>query len=270
MPDEPPATPSQMPIVISVATVTYNAAPLLAKTIASVEAQTYTHIEHIVVDGNSTDNTLHTLHEYQKRNSLRATPIAINALSEPDHGIYDAMNKALRMAKGDYILFMNAGDMFHDDEVLAEVVARAQASQAATGQLPAVLYGLTHIVDAQGQFLRPRHLTPPVAGLHWHDYAQGMLVCHQAFFALTTWAKEQPYDSRYRLSADYDWCLRLLQRAATEQRAVVNSGIVVANYLHEGATTRHHWRSLRERFAIMRHHYGLSRTLWQHFRFLFR
>lgn len=270
MADEPPVVPSQMPIVISVATVTFNAAAHLANTIASVEAQTYPYIEHIVVDGNSTDNTLHTLHEYQKRNSLRDTPIRLNALSEPDEGIYDAMNKALRMAKGDYIVFMNAGDSFHHAEVLAEVVARAEASRAATGEWPAVLYGLTHLVDHAGHFLRPRHLTPPVAGLHWQDYKRGMLVCHQAFFAFTEWAKTMPYDRRYRLSADYDWCVRLLRRAAKEKRAITNSGTVVANYLYEGATTRHHWRSLRERFAIMRRYYGLWSTLWRHVGFLFR
>lgn len=270
MPDEPPVEPSQIPIVISVATVTYNAAPLLAKTIASVEAQTYPYIEHVVVDGNSADDTLQVLHEYQKRNSHRPTPISINALSENDEGIYDAMNKALRMAKGDYILFLNAGDTFHSDSVLADVVARAEASKDEHGLLPATLYGLTHIVDHDGRFLRPRHLTPPVSGLHWQDYKRGMLVCHQAFFALTAWAQEMPYDRQYRLSADYDWCVRLLRRAAEEKRAVVNAGIVVANFLDGGATTRHHWRSLRERFAIMRRYYGLCSTLWRHVGFLFR
>lgn len=270
MPDEPPVEPSQMPIVISVATVTYNAAPLLAKTIASVEAQTYAHIEHIVVDGNSADDTLQVLHEYQKRNSHRPTPISINALSENDEGIYDAMNKALRMATGHYILFMNAGDTFNNDTVLADVATRAETCSTDADQLPAVLYGLTHIVDHSGAFLRTRHLAPPVSGLHWQDYKRGMLVCHQAFFALTAWAQEMPYNRQYRLSADYDWCVRLLRRAAKEKRAVVNAGIVVANFLDGGATTRHHWRSLRERFAIMRHYYGLWSTLWRHVGFLFR
>ena len=102
---------SEPPLKISVATVTYNAAELIEKTIASVETQDYPYVEHIIVDGNSQDTTLEAVHHYQERNSVADVRHEIVCLSEPDEGLYDAMNKALDLATGEYILFLNAGAM---------------------------------------------------------------------------------------------------------------------------------------------------------------
>ena len=116
---------SQPPLKITVATVTYNAATLIARTIASVEAQDYPYVEHLVIDGNSTDDTLTQIHHYQERNSIAAVQHEVACLSEPDEGLYDAMNKALREASGDYILFLNAGDTLHDEHTLSHIAACA-------------------------------------------------------------------------------------------------------------------------------------------------
>ena len=127
---------SEPPLKITVATVTYNAAALINKTIASVEAQDYPYVEHVIVDGNSTDNTLELVHHYQERNSVASVPHEINCISEPDKGLYDAMNKAIDMATGNYIVFLNAGDVFHETTTLSKIVAAAERYGK---ELPAVV-----------------------------------------------------------------------------------------------------------------------------------
>jgi len=253
------------PLKITVATVCYNAATLIKRTIASVEEQTYPHVEHLIVDGNSKDETLSHVHHYQERNSLAAVPHEIVCLSEPDNGLYDAMNKAIRMATGHYILFLNAGDRFHSPETLAHV---AQATECQLVR-PAVVYGETDLVDEKGNFLRPRRLSPPEK-LEWTSFKEGMLVCHQAFFARTDLARKHPYNLKYRFSADFDWCIRLMHEATREQLPFTNLHEVVADYLNEGMTTRHHKASLLERFQIMAHHYGLFTALTEHAHFVLR
>ena len=103
-------------IKITVATVTYNAESMLEPTLHSVEEQTHRNVEHLIVDGNSSDNTLELVREYLERNGAEAERHEIILVSEPDEGLYDAMNKALQKATGHYIVYMNAGDTFHSAE----------------------------------------------------------------------------------------------------------------------------------------------------------
>lgn len=253
------------PLKITVATVCYNAGPLIGRTIASVEEQTHPAVEHLIIDGNSQDDTLEQIHHYQERNSVARVRHEIVCVSEPDHGLYDAMNKALAMATGDYILFLNAGDTLHTPRVLAETVARAAEGE----ERPAVVYGDTHLVDGGGHFVRRRRLTPPER-LTWRSFQSGMRVCHQAFFARLDLARTLPYDLRYRYSADFDWCIRVMREATRRQLPLANLHGVVADYLSEGMTTQHHQASLRERFRIMARHYGLLPTLMRHAWFVVR
>lgn len=253
------------PLKITVATVTYNAGALVSRTIKSVEEQTYPYVEHVIVDGNSQDETLEHIHHYQERNSVAAVRHEIQCISEPDEGLYDAMNKAIDMATGDYILFLNAGDVFHSADTLSAIAHCAEESK----RRPAVVYGNTHIVDANGAFERERRLTPP-EHLTWRSFKSGMLVCHQAFFAQTRLAKKIHYNLRYRFSADFDWCIRIMRQAARENLPLANARCVVADYLDEGLTTRNHKASLRERFRIMTRHYGLASTLAHHAWFVVR
>lgn len=257
------------PLKITVATVTYNAADFLERTIQSVEQQDYPYVEHVVVDGLSKDDTPILLHQYQERNGTSEHRHEINLLMESDRGLYDAMNKAINMATGNYILFLNAGDRFHSAGTLSAIASAAQQESQKSGQLPAVVYGDTHIVDNDGQFLRQRRLTPPEQ-LTWKSFRYGMLVCHQAFFTRIDLAKNCLYDLRYRFSADFDWCIRLMKRAASIQSPLTNAHLVVADYLDGGLTTKNHRKSLRERFRIMTRHYGWLTTIAMHFFFLFR
>ena len=166
------------------------------------------------------------------------------------------------MATGDYIVFLNAGDKFHSTSVLSEVAKCAESH-------PAVIYGNTDIVDDDGTFLYRRRLQPPPQ-LHWRSFRQGMLVCHQAFFARTDIAKENLYNLKYRYSADFDWCIRIMKTAERLGLPMVNAGIVVADYLEEGMTTANHRKSLFERFRIMAVHYGFLSTVWRHLYFVWR
>ena len=234
----------------SIITVTYNTGQTVEDTIQSVIAQTYHRIEHIIVDGASTDNTLDVIEKYRDKIHV--------LISEPDRGIYDAMNKGMALATGDYLCFLNAGDSFHEADILQQMVHSIRGNE-----LPDVLYGETALVDSNRHFLRMRRLSAPEA-LTWRSFRQGMLVCHQAFFAKRSLS--EPYNLRYRFSADFDWCIRVMKKAQT----LHNTHLVVIDYLEEGTTTRNRKASLKERFRIMAQHYGLISTVARHVGFVVR
>jgi glycosyltransferase involved in cell wall biosynthesis len=237
---------------ISIITATYNAEATLERTLQSVAQQTYSDIEHLIIDGASTDRTLEIARQY---------PHAI-VFSEPDKGLYDAMNKGLQHATGDYLCFLNAGDKLHSKETLAHIVSSVPDSSPI-----GVIYGDTHIVDAQGNFLRNRRLTPP-EHLTWQSFKEGMLVCHQAFYINRQIAL--PYDITYRFSADFDWCIRCMKEGEKQGMQNLYVHEPLADYLAEGMTTANHKASLKERFQIMAKHYGLLPTIGQHIWFIFR
>ncbi len=275
---------NQSQIKITVATVTWNAAAVLQRTLDSIAEQDYPCVQHVVVDGCSSDQTLTLLRQYQERESTELEERhEIKVLSESDKGLYDAMNKAINMADGDYILFLNAGDKFHERDTLSKIAKKvigyrlevrdlvnSSTRQLVTpSNLPAVIYGDTDIVDDEGRFLRKRHLRPP-RQLTWQSFKDGMLVCHQAFFARTDIARENLYNLRYRFSADYDWCIRVMKQGHALGLPMVNADIVVADYLDGGMTVKNHRRSLMERLRIMAAHYGWLTALAKHAGFVFR
>lgn len=247
---------------ISVVTITYNAATVLQPTLDSVLQQSYPYVEHLIIDGASTDETLTMAEQYREESVETAAAHEVVIASEPDHGIYDAMNKGLQRATGDFVVFLNAGDTLPSTDTLELV-----ADKAADGV--GVLYGDTDIVDGEGRLLHRRRLTPP-EHLSWRSFRQGMLVCHQAFYARTNIARQLPYDLRFRFSADVDWCIRVMKEVERQGLAFVNLHAVVANYLEEGATTKNHKASLRERYLVMQCHYGVVQTLLMHCWFFVR
>ena len=97
-----------------------------------------------------------------------------------------------------------------------------------------------------------------------------MLVCHQAFYARTDLARNNPYDLRYRLSADVDWCIRVMKEAEKHHLPLRNVHAVVVNYLAGGMSVKNHRASLVERFRLMTHHYGLLNTIIMHGWFVIR
>ena len=258
-------------MTITYITITYNAAQVLQRTLDSVLQQDYPDIVHLIIDGASTDGTLQLVDDYIQRSNAAENGHRIQVASEPDHGIYDAMNKGLRSLDGDYVCFLNAGDFLPSSDTVSKIVAAALGPNGDSPQcdLPAVLYGDTDIVDGEGRFLHHRRLAPP-ENLTWKSFRQGMLVCHQAFYARTDFAIATPYDQRYRYSADVDWCIRIMKAAAKENVPLQNLHMVVANYTQEGQTTLHHRESLIERFKVMGRHYGWLSTIAMHFWFVIR
>ena len=259
-------------IRITYVTITFNAAKVLQRTLDSVLQQDYPNIVHLIIDGASTDDTLRLVDDYIARSNAAENGHRIQVTSEPDKGIYDAMNKGLRSLDGDYVCFLNAGDFLPSPDTvsrIAEAITNTQSPSPNTSQLPAVVYGNTDIVDGEGRFLHHRRLSPP-ENLTWKSFKQGMLVCHQAFYARTDFAIATPYDMQYRYSADVDWCIRVMKAAEKENVPLLNLKMVVANYTEEGQTTLHHRESLWERYRVMEHHYGRVQTCLLHLWFVVR
>ncbi len=233
--------------LFSIITVTWNAASVIAPTLQSVQRQTCSNYEMLIIDGASTDETL---------DMVRQTSIAgLRVFSEPDKGLYDAMNKGIARARGRYIVFLNAGDAFASETVLARLALL-------TADNPGVIYGQTQLVDAQRNVVGQRHLTAPKR-LTAASFLNGMVVCHQAFVARRDLVPE--YDLQYRLSADYDWCIKILRKSTANAYAGPEP---IISYLADGMTTRHHRESLMERYRIMCRHYGTVKATLRHLGFI--
>ena len=187
----------QITPLFSIINVTYNAESTLAPTLASVKEQTCKLYEYIIMDGVSSDRTL--------KLALDAGIPEARIFSSPDKGLYDAMNKAMEIAKGEYLIFLNAGDAFHYHQTLDNI-----AQVIMDNDFPGIVYGQTQLVNSLRQRIGDRHLSAP-EDLSFMSFADGMVVCHQAFIVLKKLAR--PYNLTYRFSADYEWCLQCLQRS---------------------------------------------------------
>jgi glycosyltransferase involved in cell wall biosynthesis len=236
---------------LSIITITYNAEQFLERTIQSILAQTDQDFEYIIVDGKSKDNTLKIASTYKNR---------VNQLiSEPDKGLYDAMNKGLKTATGDFVWFINAGDEIFDKEAVSRI------AQSVTQNID-VLYGDTYFVNNEGEIqglrseITPHHLPK---NLKWQDMKLGMLVCHQAFIARKSIA---PLYMENNLSADVDWEIECLKRA----KEVKFLDFVVAKYLIGGISNKQLKRSLLDRYEVLKKHFGLFGAFSAHVQILFR
>ncbi|MFA7493035.1 MAG: glycosyltransferase family 2 protein [Proteiniphilum sp.] len=247
---------------LSVITVTYNAEKTLERTLKSIQEQTYSDLEHLIVDGASHDGTVKLIRKYaeEKANlqNVEDGEQKIRWISEPDRGLYDAMNKAIGMASGDYLCFLNAGDTFFSTDTVERMMHSLDA-----GNLPDILYGETAIVNDKGTFLHMRRLKAPEK-LTWKSFKQGMLVCHQAFIVKREMA--EPYDLSYRFSSDFDWSIRMMKKTSS----IHNTHLTLINYLNEGMTTANRKASLKERYRIMAKYYGDISTFFHHIWFVIR
>ncbi|MEN9444618.1 MAG: hypothetical protein RIS47_1508 [Bacteroidota bacterium] len=234
---------------ITIITVVFNGAEVLERTIQSIVNQSYVNTEYLVIDGGSTDGTTEILWKYNDYIEYW--------LSESDNGLYYAMNKALRLGKGDYLLFINAGDELYSLETLTEIFSQTKTN------LPDVYYGDTLIIDPQGEPIGLRRLSPPET-LTWKSLQQGMLVSHQSIIVSAKLAYN--YDLQYRFSADFDWMLRVLKNATN----IHNTHLIISRFMDGGLTKKNIKPGLKERFRIMRKNYGLLLTLYNHFMLSFR
>lgn len=250
-------------------TITFNAAHCLERTLNSILRLEYRHIEHIIVDGASTDGTLSMAEEYKTVSDSAGNGHAIRIISEPDKGLYDAMNKGLAAATGDYICFLNAGDFLPEANLTDTIIRNSRLEESVSKMWPGVIYGNTDIVDNNGKFIRHRRLSPPER-LSWRSFIHGMLVCHQAFYARTDIARQIKYDLQYHYSADVDWCIRVMRECSKRHLPLANTHSLLVCYTEEGQTTVHHADSLKERFNVMSRHYGKIPTVLMHCWFALR
>lgn len=232
---------------LTVITVVYNNVRDIERTVKSVVNQTYPHIEYIVIDGGSTDGTVNIINRYASR--------VARFVSEPDKGIYDAMNKGLALATGEYVLFMNSGDEIYANDTVAQVFETAYDAD--------IYYGETELFDAEWQSLGLRRHAIPEQ-FNWKGFRYGMSISHQAIYVRRSLAAH--YDPRYQLSADIDWVIR----AAKAAKNITNTKRIVAKYLVGGMSKQRHWQSLKERFVILSRHYGLVPNIINHFVIAFR
>jgi glycosyltransferase involved in cell wall biosynthesis len=225
-------TPAQP--LVSYVTVVRNNTATLARTIESVQQQTYPNVEHVVLDGASTDGTLDVIRRYADRLDY--------FVSEPDAGLYDAINKAVPLARGQLICILNSDDWLEPQA--AEIAARRLRDQGGA----ALLLTMAHVLhDA-----------------HRHDWIPGLVHpgcyftcandCHNGIYASrAAYERSGPYDTSYKIAADFKWIMACLETGA----AFVYTKEATVNYSLGGASgdVRQHsiecMRVVRERFPFL-------------------
>jgi glycosyltransferase involved in cell wall biosynthesis len=170
---------------VTVVTVTYNAEEFLERTIKSVIEQDYENIEYIIIDGGSTDRTVEIIRKYEKYISYW--------ISEPDEGIYDAMNKGIDVATGEWINFMNAGDSFSDNNVISKIFFLKN--------LNSIIYGDYYLVSESGNcsYQNAKLL---------YEIQKHMISPHQSFFIEISLMKKDRFSKEYKIASDYDFLLK--------------------------------------------------------------
>lgn len=226
---------------ISIITITFNAEATLRRTIESIARQDYEKVEYIIVDGASTDGTMDIVKAYPN--------VVTSYISEPDKGLYDAMNKGLAMATGEYVWFINAGDEIAKPTTISDMFNEEPYCD--------VYYGDTVMTDMSGREIGGRRLSPPET-LSWKSFKMGMLVSHQSFVARRVLCR--PYNLKYRFSADFDWCIRILKNSDF----ICNTDMVLSRFLDGGITKQNIIPGLKERFVIMCKYYGTLSTVLHH------
>lgn len=219
----------------SLITVCYNAETSIAKALQSAREQSYRDFEHLIVDGASTDRTLDVVRQFGD------LPLVIH--SELDKGIYDAMNKAVRLARGDILFFLNADDALLDGQVLERVAAAFDADPELE-----FLWG-----DVVSAFEDGRRLTLSYAYIDPETLIYGSL-CHQGVFAhKRLFERFGNFDLQYRLCADFDWFLRVMRGGAKFRYLDLDVSVFTRGGAHEKSLARMY----REKAMIRRKHVPL-------------
>jgi glycosyltransferase involved in cell wall biosynthesis len=226
---------------ISIITVTYNAEKYIERTILSVVSQTYSNIEYIIVDGASKDKTLDVIAKYNAHSVL---------VSEPDNGLYDAMNKGLERATGDYVWFINAGDIINSSETLEVIIQNGNGAD--------FLYGNTVVIDEFGN-IKPYHkIKPDESVMNYKKFINGMVVCHQSMLVKRMLAARYDF-SRFKIACDIEWCIK----SAKNCHSFKDINIVISKFLDGGVSQQNRLKAVKERFWICIKHFGWASTILQ-------
>jgi len=227
--------------LVSIITITFNLIEnnresLFRKCLESVHDQSYENIEHIVVDGASTDGTLDLIKEYTNKGW-------VTYVSEPDKGIYDAMNKGIKMAKGEYVAFLNSDDYYHDKKGVETSIELLEKSNADFSYAPVIIK-----FEDGTLFGNHPQCNPKISNVFFT-----MPFCHQTMFAKReVMIKEDMFDTDYKSAADYDFVIRLCLKKY--KSVFVEKSFVT--YQFAGVSSTAQENSLNETAAIWRKRYG--------------
>lgn len=213
---------------ISVITVCRNVGVAIKETIDSIDSQSYNNIELIIVDGASTDNTVDII----KKNESRIS----KWISEPDNGIYDAMNKGLCMATGEWVSFINVGDSFADDNVIADIFSHEIPDHVK------LIGGNTRNFFPDGH--TEIHYAEPVANVRFN-----LIFSHQASFTrreIKTGKGSFQFNTKYRFAADYNLFYNIFHEYGESSIMLVDR--VIANYKQEDSTSLVNFRKTKREY----------------------
>lgn len=235
---------------ISVITVVFNAEKHIERTLLSIINQFNVNVEYIIVDGASTDNTPKIIEKYKSHIKVY--------LSEPDKGLYDAMNKGLKLASGKYVWFINAGD---------EIAGQQTIDKLLPFDGKDILYSDTIVIDENAEELgllsQLTHNNAP-DNLNWKMMKKGMVVCHQSFIVKKEMAPF--FDTKYRLSSDINWVIECLKKAKNTQK--VNTPL--SKFMRAGLSKQKINQAMKERYFILKYHFGFWPNLVNHLFLVFR
>lgn len=221
---------------ISVITVVFNGVSSIEETVSNVLDQSYENLEYIVIDGGSNDGTQDLIKKYQDKISLW--------ISEPDRGIYDAMNKGIAKASGEYVIFMNCGDKFYDADTVKSFFIKNTNED--------VIYGDT-ILNTEGnmQFCKAKQI---------EMIKYGMPFCHQSVFVKLKLMKDRKFSLNYKLASDYDFFLSLYCDNKFTFKKIDN---LVSIYDNCGASMS--LKTIEEKYIISKFYFSFSKSSAFHY-----
>jgi glycosyltransferase involved in cell wall biosynthesis len=225
---------------ITIVTVVYNGKKFIEKTINSVLNQTYTNIEYIIIDGNSTDGTKDIIYNYTNNKNVRI-------YSENDNGIYDAMNKGINLATGDWINFMNAGDIFFNDEIIENIFLKNNYSaNVIYGDLMVTYKNFSKIQKAKNLKL----------------LKFGMCFSHQSTFFNATFHKHHPYDIKLKLASDYNFIY--YSYISGSEFNYIN--LIISNVISDGIADANRFKTIKECWKISKKYNNIYNILPYYFK----
>lgn len=215
---------------LSIITVNLNNAIGLSKTVESVFSQSTHNFEYIIVDGLSSDGSVDIIHSLEKSNTQTKEPVLLLWLSEKDTGIYNAMNKGIKMAQGDYLLFLNSGDVLHDESVIDSFLKADVVADVVTG-IECMSHGVV-VNPVQNDKLT-------------YSYMYNDTLLHQStFIRRDAFDKYGMYSEDYRIVSDWEWFFRVLIK---EDASYQTLDFIVTDFDNEGISNSDKYRELKNK-----------------------
>ncbi|MBQ0142662.1 MAG: glycosyltransferase [Prevotellaceae bacterium] len=210
---------------LSIITVNYNGAEGLQKTLNSVSQQSFTDFELIVIDGGSTDESIEVIKEYESLFAHRPSPIAYRWVSERDKGIYDGMNKGVKMASGEYVYFLNGGDTFMSPDSVINMFA--------VGKTEDILVGRLNYIDGRGRYHESYQKKMPYQSML--GFIRTGIPHQSAFIKKSLFDKCGLYDLNYKVAADWQFFMRAIGLYGA---SVAYCDVLLAHFDNGGLTSK--------------------------------